>query len=174
MKTIRDLTAAFLFGLLLLWAVTVHACGFGYSASYVSASYGASYYAAPVAYVQYIQAPAAYTYAAVAAPVCPPVAEVQAPAPVQAPTYVPETMPYATAAYYGAGLSSYGLSSYGYSRATYGTVGHRAFFRSDVEIVHPIARVNVNVNQRSFFANRAVARQKTVTRSVTRTRTVLH
>ncbi len=170
MKTIRDVLGAFLFGLLLLWAVTAHACGFGYSASYVSASYGASYYAAPVAYVQYIQAPATYTYAAVAAPVCPPVAEVQAPAPVQAPAYVLETMPYATAAYYGAGLNSYGLNSYGYSRASfngYGSVGRRAFFRSDA--------VDVRISPRRFFAasNRAEVRQRTVTRSVTRTRTTL-
>ncbi len=173
MKTIRDLTAAFLFGLLLLWAVTAHACGFGYSASYVSASYGASYYAAPVAYVQYIQAPAAYTYAAVAAPVCPPVAEVQASAPVQAPAYVPETMPYATAAYYGAGLSSYGLNSYGYHRSTVVVEGRRNFFRRDVAVVEAPHAAVVVEGRRSFFANRGVARQKTVTRSVTRTRTVL-
>ncbi len=174
MRIIRDLAAAFLFGLLLLWAVTAHACGFGYSASYVSAySYAptVSYYVPQVAYAYAYAAPATYTYAA-AAP-CPPVAEVQAPAPVQAPAYVPETMPYATAAHYGAGLSSYGLNSYGYHRSTVVVEGRRNFFRRDVAVVEAPHAAVVVEGRRSFFGNAAVVRQKTVTRSVTRTRTTL-
>ena len=164
MRTIRDLLAAFLFGLLLLWATTCHACGFGYSASYVAA-YN---YAPQVAYVQaYAVAVPQVAYVAAAAP-C-----VQTEAAVVATPYAaPLAMPYAQTlgvSSYGVGFNSFAANSYGYGSAF---VGRRAFFRSDVAVVGSGVNVNVFSGRRGFFArDRGVRSASVVTRSVTRTRT---
>ncbi len=209
MRTIRDILGAFLFGLLLLWATTAHACFYG-SASYVGASY-ASYnacyapsvvvvpqvaYVAAYAYVPAVQyqAPAAYTAVQSYAAPCPPVAEVQAPAyaaPVavtvqetqQLQTYaLPQAVSYLTTNYgCSADVALHTLRIIGHHEAVgfrgradtlivhERSFGQRSFFRSDVEVRAP--GVRVEAGRRGFFANRAEVRQRTVTRSVTRTRT---
>ncbi len=174
----RNLSAAFLFGLMLLLAGTVHACGFVGSASYVGASY-ASYSAcyAPsvvvvpqVAYVAaYAYVPAAYTSVQSYAAPCPQyVQPAQLPA---APAYAPEAMPYTSAvpvttqetAY----LQSYALpravsyltSTYGCSAdaalATLRVIGHQ-----EAVLYHGSASTLIvrerSFGQRSFFRSDAV------------------
>ncbi len=167
MSTIRDLAAAFLFGLLLLWAATCHACFYGSSfvASYSYAPQVAfSYSFAPAVYavpqVAYAAAPCVQTEAAVVA--APAVSYAQ---PAFATTYAaPAFAGYASS--YGVGFNSFAVNSYGYGANVNVFAGRRAFFRSDV--------VDVRVGRRSFFSRaevRAERPRSVVTRSVTRTRT---
>ena len=161
MKTIRQLLAAVLFGvLLLLCAMQCRACNFGYSSSYVGCGY-----APQVAYVQAIAAPQ-IQYVAVAAPCQQTVVAAAAMPCAQA-----EQIPAAYSSYglgvssYGVGFNSYGVNAFntfGYGSAFF---GRRAFFGRSAFV--GVGDVNVIVGgRRGFFGGRTA-----VSRSVTRTRT---